>query len=81
MNFNVDYGLTQLSISYQLVDNIPITPRENPADRESVYVITTTATIHGFISEPELTSVGKINQIQLADSHPGAVSGAQFFPF
>lgn len=81
LNFNVDYGLTQMSISYQLVDTIPITPRENPADQESVYAITATATVHGFISEPELGSVGRINQIQLADGHPGSISGAQFFPF
>jgi hypothetical protein len=77
MNFNVDYGLTQLSISYSITDSAPVPVRDNPADAESLYMFTSVITLHGFTSEPELSSVGRINQIQLA--HP-AGSG-QFFAF
>lgn len=82
LNFNIDYGLSQVSISYALADTVPIQPRENPADQESVYVVTANATIHGYISEPELGTRGRINQIQLTDEHPvGTLSGSQFLPF
>jgi hypothetical protein len=67
LQFNVDYGLSQLSISYMLSDNVPTPPRENPADGESVYQVVTTATVHGFISEPELGTRGRVNRIQLAE--------------
>ena len=67
LQFNVDYGLSQLSISYMLSDNISTPPRESPADGESVYQIVTTATVHGYVSEPELGTRGRINRIQLAE--------------
>lgn len=67
LQFNVDYGLSQLSISYMLSDNVPTPPRENPADSESVYQIITTATVHGYVSEPELGTRGRVNRIVLAD--------------
>jgi hypothetical protein len=80
LGFTVDYGLTQLGITYNLVESVPLPPRENPADQESIYQITTTATVHGFISEPELGSRGRINQIVLTD--PGQLAeGSKFFPF
>lgn len=72
LQFNVDYGLSQLSISYMLSDNVPTPPRENPADGESIYQVVTTATVHGYVSEPELGTRGKVNRIQLAE-----VSAAQ----
>ena len=82
MLFNVDYGNTQLSISYTLSDSVPIAPRDTPTDQESVYQVVANATVHGFISEPELGTRGRINQIQLADAHPTVgVTGSQFFPF
>ena len=83
LQFNVDYGMTRLSISYSLTDSVPIQPRDNPTDSESIYQVVTNATIHGYVSEPELGTRGIINQIQLTDVHPtdGGVSGSQFFPF
>ena len=77
LNFNVDYGMTKVAISYFLGDSVPITPRENPADQESVYNIVTTATINGYVSEPELGTRGKVNQIILTDQAPSG----QFFSF
>ena len=84
LQFNINYGMSQLSISYLLGDSVPIQPRDNPTDAESVYQVVTTATVHGYVSEPELGTRGIINQIQLTDTHPpveGSVSGTQFFPF
>ena len=83
LQFNINYGMSQLSISYLLGDSVPIQPRDSPTDAESVYQVITTATVHGYVSEPELGTRGIINQIQLTDTHPtaGSVSGAQFFPF
>jgi len=64
MQFNVDYGLSQLSISYQLGDSISIPARENPAEAESVYQVVTQATINGYVSEPVLGTRGRINNLQ-----------------
>ena len=81
LHFNVDYGLTKISISCVLSDSVSIAPRENPAEQESVYKITTSAVIHGYVSEPELGTRGRINQIYLSDAHPTAQPGSQFFKF
>jgi hypothetical protein len=81
LNFNVDYGMTKLAISYTLGDTVPIQPRENPADQESVYVVTNNATVHGYVSEPELGTRGRINQIVLTESLPPLKGTSQYFPF
>ena len=82
LHFNIDYGMTRLSISSTLSDSVTIPQRENPTDAESVYQIVSTATVHGYVSEPMLATRGIVNQIQLTDVHPTAgISGAQFFPF
>jgi hypothetical protein len=82
LNFNIDYGLSQISVSYALNDSISIAPRENPTEQESVYVVTNTATIHGYVSEPELGTRGRINEIVLTEEHPlNAMSASQFLPF
>lgn len=81
LQFNVDYGLTKISVSYTLSDSVPTPPRESPTDQESVYKVVATATIHGYVSEPELGTRGRINQILLADAHPTEQTGSQFFKF
>lgn len=80
LNFNVDYGMTQLSISYSLGESVPFQPKENPAEQESVHIVVATATVHGYISEPELGFRGRINQILLTENPP-VQDGGQFFPF
>lgn len=80
MNFNVDYGMTSVSISYALGDTVPIQPRENPADQESVYSVVTSATIYGYLSEPELGARGRIQNIILTDS-PVVNPNAEWFEF
>ena len=82
LNFNVDYGMTKVAISYSLGETVPYQPRENPADQESVYAVTTTAIINGYISEPELGTRGRINQIILTSGPPSAATdNSSFFPF
>lgn len=78
-NFSVDYGLSNLTIALTFGDSLSVPKRENPADQESVYSVVASLTVHGYISEPSLMTRGRINQIVLADSLPGA--GQQFFPF
>lgn len=85
LQFNVNYGLLNLPISYTMGDSVPITPRESPTEGESVYQVVANATIHGYVSEPQTGTRGIVNQIQLAETHPanvpGQLDGAQFFPF
>jgi hypothetical protein len=83
LNFTVNYGLTNLAINCMLEEAPAIPSRENPADQEAIYTLTTSATVHGYISEPVLSSRGIINQIYLADTHPteGQIQGSHFFPF
>jgi len=80
LNFNVDYGLSRVAISYTLGENVPVQPRENPAEQESVYVVNTTATVMGYVSEPELGQRGRINQILLSTDTPPPPK-SQFFEF
>ncbi len=81
LQFNVDYGLTKISVSYTLSDSVSTPPRESPTDQEPVYKIPGNITILGYVSEPELGTRGRINQILLADAHPDVASGSQFFKF
>jgi hypothetical protein len=81
MNFNVDYGLSSVAISYILGENISIPARENPTETESVYMLSTTATILGYVSEPELGSRGRINEVILTQEPEALSSNKQFFKF
>jgi len=80
INFQIDYGLSRLTIGVTLSDSISIPKRENPADTESVYQVVSNITIHGYVSEPALGTRGRINQIVLQDG-PALKPGQQFFPF
>jgi hypothetical protein len=80
LQYNVNYGMTQLSIGYQIAESLSIPQRENPTDQESIYSVIGTVTLHGYVSEPVLGSKGIINQIQLAETHP-AMGNATFFKF
>lgn len=79
LNFTVDYGLHKFQVSYTATDSLQIPKRENPAEQESVYQVVANITVHGYVSEPTLTSRGRITQVVLADAP--VVPGAQFFPF
>ena len=82
LQFNVRYGLLSLGIQVMLSDSVPFTPRENAPDNETAYQVVTNATIKGYISEPELGTVGIVNQVALQEVLDAkGLSGGQFFPF
>ena len=62
LNFGIDYGLSKLTVTSTLTDSLQIPKRENPAETESVYTVTTNVTIHGWLSEALLMTRGRINQ-------------------
>jgi hypothetical protein len=80
LNFNVNMGLSSLSINVKLGDSITIPKRESPADTEPLYQVVTNMTINGYLSEAMLQTRGRINQVVLADPPP-ILPGQQFFPF
>lgn len=80
LQFNVNYGMSSVSIAYTLANSVPIQSREDPASQESYYTVTAIATVHGYVSEPELGTRGRIQQIQLAAVHPSD-AGSQLFKF
>lgn len=80
LNFLVRYGLSNLSISYILGDNLTIPQRESPADVEATYQVVANLTLNGFLSEPALQQRGRIAEIVLGDAPP-LTAGQQFFPF
>lgn len=79
LNFNVQYGLSSVNISYVLNEQVSTPPRESPVDQEPVYKIQCSATIRGYVSEPELGHRGRVNQVLvLSDEAP---PGDQVFKF
>jgi hypothetical protein len=80
LNFNIDYGLSRMTVTTTVSDSLAVPKRENPADTESIYQVVANITIHGYISEPSLQTRGRINQIVLAEG-PALQPGQQFFPF
>ena len=82
LQFNVRYGLLSMGIQIQLSESVPFSPRENAPDNETAYQVVTSATIKGYISEPELGTVGLVQQVALQDVlNAEGLSGGQFFPF
>jgi hypothetical protein len=80
--FTVGYGLTSLPITYTLDETVNTSPRENPAEAESVYQVVTNATVHGYVSEPVLGTRGRIQDIILSDEvRPSLEKHSQFKPF
>lgn len=68
--FTVNYGLTDLPISYTVSDTLTIPTRENPTDQESIYNVVGNVTLHGYVSEPSLAKRGRINQVIISDVIP-----------
>ena len=80
--FTVNYGLTNLPISYTVNDTLTIPTRENPTDQESVYNVVGNMTLHGYVSEPILATRGRVNQIILTEAIPTlGLPGEKFKPF
>lgn len=65
MKFNIDYGRLALKIDVTMSENVPIVPRENVLDQESVYVCTNSLTVNGWISEEHIGEKGVLNRIDM----------------
>lgn len=82
LQFNVRYGLLSIGVQVLLGETVPFTPRENAPENETAYQVVTNAAIKGYISEPELGTVGIVNQVALQSVLDAeGLSGGQFFPF
>lgn len=81
LQFNVDYGLLKVSVSYIIPESVTFTPRENPAENESVYQVTCQITVNGFQSEEQLSTRGKINTLMLSTEIAPMQTEGHFIPF
>lgn len=82
LQYNIRYGRISVGIQVTLSDSVPFTPRENAPDSETAYQVVTSATIHGYISEPVTGTVGIVQQVALQELlEAEGLSGGQFFPF
>lgn len=87
LKFNVNYGRLAISIGTTLNSSTSTPLRESVLDAESTYKIVNTITLHGYISEPVLGSIGVIQDIDVngvsvtAASSGLPVDGFQFIPF
>lgn len=84
LKFSLDFGQKQFGIGVTLPDSVNIPSRDNIVENETKYEITTSATIHGYLSEPTLGQKGKVNTFNV-QSQVGGVNGqivsTQFFAF
>ncbi len=81
LQFNVNYGLLSVSISYTMQESISFSPRENPAESETIYQVTCQITVHGYQSEEQLTTRGKIHTVLLTTEVAPQQQTGQFIPF
>lgn len=61
----VQYGSLRFGIGTTLVDSVAVPTRENILEHEVKYEIQTALTIHGYISEPVTSTIGKMDVINL----------------
>lgn len=81
-NFTVNYGLTDLPVTYTIGEALSLPPRESPTDQESAYQVVGNLTLQGYISEPMLGVRGRVSQIILSEAIPTTGKpGEKFFPF
>jgi hypothetical protein len=84
LKFNINYGRLAISISCTLSNSTTVPVRDNVLESESVYKITNTITLHGYISEPALGTIGIIQNIEVDASlvnSDGSIPGYQFSSF
>lgn len=84
LKFNINYGRLAIGIS-AILSNTANTPlRDNVLEAESVYTITNTLSLNGYISEPVLGTIGVIQDIEVNEVSidiNGAVPNFQFHSF
>ncbi len=84
LKFNISYGRLAIAISLTLGDTPQVPQRENAVENETVYKVTSTATIHGYTSEASLGTQGIITALEIDGrlvNADGSLPGAQFFSF
>lgn len=81
LQYRINYGLTALDIAVVLNDTVSLPLRENPAEQESVYQVVATATVKGYMSEPELGSRQRVLEIETNTLVGAFQVEGQFFPF
>ena len=84
LKFNINYGRLSMPISVTVTDSPSIPPRENVTENDSSYKITANVTIHGYVSEPLLGTVGIIQDVVvngLTILPDGSMPNSQFFAF
>jgi hypothetical protein len=85
LKFTVNYGRLQFNVALTMPDSLTIPVRDNVVETETSYKLTTTVTIHGYISEPILAQGGKTNTINVQSGiqgvNPKVISSQSFiFP-
>lgn len=81
---SVNYGRLQLGVQVTMAEDIQIPSRENITEAEVSYQMQMTATIHGYISEPVLSEIGKVDQFNVngqVSGVNGQIVSTQFFAF
>lgn len=84
LKFNINYGRLAISIGAILSDTPSIPLRENVVEQETLYKIVGNVTLSGWVSQPELGTVGVIKGLEVNGvplNPDGSVPGSQFFAF
>lgn len=83
LKFNVRYGRLNLAIAPTLADVVTLPQLDNKVEAEASYKATTTLTVHGYISEPELGTQGIIEELKVQTflNADGSTPPTQFISF
>lgn len=84
LKFNVEYGRLNVAVSMTLNESVSTPPLENKTETETAYKVTSSLTLHGYVSEAQLATQGRITSLevdQVLTNGGGVVSGYQFIPF
>lgn len=81
LSFNVNFGMQVLPVHCILGQDVPIQPRENATDGESVYQVVVTASINGYISEAQTDTIGVVSQIDVVQEIKSLMPNSKFTPF
>ncbi len=84
LKFNVKYGRLVLPISLTMGDAITVPLLDNKVEAETAYKVTANLTVHGYVSEPELSTQGVLQEVVVNGvlmNPDGSVPDSQFFSF
>lgn len=85
LKFNINYGRLQFLIGVTLSDSVSIPVLENKAETEAAYTVTTTMTVHAYVSEPQLKEQALITDVEvngvLMNADGSMPNNSQFMSF